>query len=186
MSQSSPNSVPSKSQFAKVLKLLGRVSFWIQLVLGIAASITLLLVTISRNSSEGTNNAWIGLGLFCAVISILILGFRVYWAWRYTRLAKQLQGDFSQKNISKAKVIDRLRLGLIISLCGLLLAFFAAEITTVAVLTKALSQPQGVAVYEPENTVRSLDLFLILADVNLIGAHLLGSINSLGLYNWLD
>ncbi|MGB3533912.1 MAG: DUF3611 family protein [Microcoleaceae cyanobacterium] len=186
MSQSSPGSTPSKTQFAKTLKVLGRISFWIQLVLGIAASITLLLVTISRNNSAGTNNPWIGLGLFLAISSIIVLGFRVYWAWRYTRVAKQLQGDIPKKNISKTKVIDILKLGLIASLIGLLLAFFAAEITTVTVLTKALSQPQGVAVYQPENTVRSLDLFLILADVNLIGAHLLGSINSLGLSNWLD
>jgi heme/copper-type cytochrome/quinol oxidase subunit 2 len=183
---SSSQSPPSKSQFAKILKLLGGISFWIQLILGIAASITLLLVTISRNSSDGMNNPWIGLGLFLAVVSIIVLGFRIYWAWRYTRLAKQLQNNSSQKNISKNKVLNILKLGLIASILGLLLAFFAAEITTVTVLTKALSQPQGVAVYEPENTVRSLDLFLILADINLIGAHLLGSINSLGLSNWLD
>ncbi|MGF1493808.1 MAG: DUF3611 family protein [Microcoleaceae cyanobacterium] len=185
MSRSS-SSTPSKSQFAKVLGILSRVSFWVQLVLGIAAGITLLLVVISRNFSEANNNVLIGLGLFFAGVSIVVLGFRVYWAWRCTRLARRLREKLPAQKISRAEVSDILKVGLITSLGGLLLAFLAAEVTTVTVLTKALAQPQGTAVYEPENAVRSLDLFLILADINLIGAHLLGSISALGLSNWLE
>jgi Protein of unknown function (DUF3611) len=30
-----------------------------------------------------------------------------------------------------------------------------------------------------------MDLFLILAEVNLIGAHILGSVDSLELLNWI-
>ena len=54
------------------------------------------------------------------------------------------------------------------------------------VLKQTLALPQGVAVYRPENVIRSLDLFVVLANVNLIGAHLVGSATSLGLLNWLD
>ncbi len=68
---------------------------------------------------------------------------------------------------------------------GLVLAFVATEITTISVLAKAIAQPQGIAVYDPEKIVREMDLFLILADVNLIGAHILVSIDSLGLLNWI-
>ena len=67
-----------------------------------------------------------------------------------------------------------------------MLAFLAFEVTVIAVLSKVLALPQGVAVYRPENVVRSLDLFVVLASVNLIGAHLVGSATSLGLLNWLD
>jgi hypothetical protein len=63
------------------------------------------------------------------------------------------------------------------------LAFVASEITTIAILAKSLAQPQGVAIYDQEKIVREMDLFLILADVNLIGAHILGSVDSLGLLN---
>jgi hypothetical protein len=67
-----------------------------------------------------------------------------------------------------------------------LLAFLASEVTVIAVLAKALALPQGVAVYKPENVIRSLDLFVVLANVNLIGAHFVGGSTSLGLLNWLD
>jgi hypothetical protein len=75
--------------------------------------------------------------------------------------------------------------GLIVSLIGLLLAFLASEVTVIAVLSKALALPQGVAVYRPENVIRSLDLLVVLANVNLIGSHLIGGATSLGLLNWL-
>jgi Protein of unknown function (DUF3611) len=61
-----------------------------------------------------------------------------------------------------------------------------SEVTVIAVLAKSLALPQGVAVYRPENVIRSLDLFVVLANVNLIGAHLVGSLTSLGLLNWLE
>lgn len=53
-------------------------------------------------------------------------------------------------------------------------------------LSKVIALPQGVAVYRPENVIRSLDIFVVLANVNLIGAHFVGSATSLGLLNWLD
>lgn len=86
-------------------------------------------------------------------------------------------------SINREEVIRVLRVGLTVSLIGLVLAFVASEITTIAILAKSLAQPQGVAIYDQEKIVREMDLFLILADVNLIGAHILGSVDSLGLLN---
>jgi Protein of unknown function (DUF3611) len=79
-----------------------------------------------------------------------------------------------------------LQIGLIVSLIGIFLTFLASEVTVIAILAKALALPQGVAVYRPENVIRSLDIFVVLANVNLIGAHLVGSVTSLGLLEWLD
>ena len=67
-----------------------------------------------------------------------------------------------------------------------MLAFLASEVTIIAVLSKVIALLQGVAVYRPEDVIRSLDLFVVLASVNLIGVHLVGSATSLGLLNWLD
>jgi Protein of unknown function (DUF3611) len=54
-----------------------------------------------------------------------------------------------------------------------LVAFIGSKETVAVVLAKALAQAQGVAVYNPENVIRSLDIFVMLANVNLIGAHFL-------------
>ncbi|MEM7716028.1 MAG: DUF3611 family protein [Cyanobacteria bacterium P01_A01_bin.68] len=179
------SSSPSKQEFAGTFRLLSRISFWIQLALGAVTGILLLLVTFSRKFSD-INNPFIGLGIFLGVCGVIAVGFRIFWAYRYTRLAKQLQLPNSNLHPKKEEIVKVLHIGLIISLVGIGLGFLASVETIIAVLAKTLAQPQGVAVYNPETVVRSIDLLLVLANVTIIGAHFLGSVNSLGLVEWLD
>lgn len=125
-------------------------------------------------------------GVFLGIIGILVLCFRLYWVNRYRRLDKLLQSPNRELHPKKGDVIQVLQIGLIASLIGLLLAFLASEMAVIAVVAKSLALSQGVAVYRPENVIRSLDLFVVLANVNLIGAHFFGSMTSLGLLNWLE
>lgn len=177
--------LPTKKEFAGNLRLISRISYWIHLLLGTASGITLLLVSFSRSFAVKSNSIFFGISIFLAIGALILVGFRVYWALRYTRMSRQLQQPNPNLHPKREEVIRILRIGLIVSLTGLVLAFVASEITTVAVLAKAIAQPQGVAIYDPEKIVREMDLFLILADVNLIGAHILGSVDSLGLLNWI-
>ncbi|KST66766.1 DUF3611 family protein [Mastigocoleus testarum] len=178
-------SPPSKQKFAGVFRMLGRISFWAHILLGGAAGIIILLVMLSRNFSNA-NNSYIGFGIFLAICSILAVGFRIYWAYRYTRLARLLESSDRSVHPQKAEVIEVLRIGLYVSLAGLFIAFLATEQTVIAVLAKSLARPEGVTIYEARIGVRPIDLFLILANVNIMGAHFLGSVNSLGLLDWLD
>lgn len=175
---------PSKQKFAATLLLVSRISFWVQLVLGGISGIAVLLACFSRNVT--TSSSGIGFGIFLAIVGILLLCFRVYWAFRYRKMAKLLQTPNSQNHPKKEEVIQNLRIGLLVSLVGLLIAFIASEATVVIVLSKAVAQPQGVALYQPENVIRSLDIFVILANINVIGAHFFGGITSLGLLYWLE
>jgi uncharacterized membrane protein YidH (DUF202 family) len=177
--------LPSKREFASKFRIISRISYWLHLLLGTASGITLLLVSFSRSFTDESRNIFIVISIFLAIAALVAVGFRVYWAVRYSRMAKRLQQPNPNLHPKREEIIRILRIGLIVSLVGLILAFLASEITTVAVLAKAIAQPQGVAVYDPEKIVREMDLFLILADVNLIGAHLLGSVDSLGLLNWI-
>lgn len=177
---------PTKQEFAATFRIAGRVSFWVQLVLGGISGIALLFASFSRNVTAQTNNPGIGFGIFLAIVGILLLCFRVYWALRYRRLAKRLQTPNSVNHPRKEDVIQVLRIGLIVSLVGLLIAFVGSEATVAVVLAKSLAQPQGVAIYNPENVIRSLDIFVILANVNMIGAHFFGGVTSLGLLEWVE
>lgn len=178
--------LPTKQKFAATFRVVSRISFWVQLALGAFSGIALLLAMFSRNTATRTDNPTIGFGIFLAIVGIFFLGFRIYLAFRYRRLAKRLQAPIPEIQPKKEDIIQVLYIGLIVSLVGMLLAFVASEVTVIAVLSKALALPQGVAVYRPENVIRSLDLFVVLANVNLIGAHLVGGATSLGLLNWLE
>lgn len=178
--------VPTKQQFAATFRMVSRISFWVQLALAAVSGIALLFAMFSRNVTTQTDNPVTGFGIFLAIVGILVLGFRVYLAFRYRRLAKRLQAPNPELHPRREDIIQVLRIGLIVSLVGVLLAFLASEVTVVAVLAKALALPQGVAVYQPRNAIRSLDIFVVLANVNMIGAHFVGGITSLGLLNWLE
>ncbi|WP_036482529.1 DUF3611 family protein [Myxosarcina sp. GI1] len=180
----SRTSVPSKQEFANRFRLLARISYWIHLFLGAVSGIILLLTIFSRSFSE-TNSAVIGLSLFFSLCSIVCVGFRVYWALRYSRLAKRLQNPNPSLHPKRQEIVRVLRIGLIVSLAGLLLAFLASEISTVATLAKAVAKPQSVAVYEREKVVRTLDLLLIFANVNILGAHFFGSVSSFVMFDWI-
>lgn len=124
--------VPSKQEFADRFRLLARISYWIHLLLGAVSGIILLLAMFSRGFSE-TNSAVIGFSLFCSFSAIICLGFRVYWALRYSSLAKRLQNPNTSLHPKRKDIIRVLRIGLIVSLVGLLLAFLASEISTAIV-----------------------------------------------------
>lgn len=182
MNKSATSKLPDKSKFANTFRILSRISYWIHILLGSISGITLLLVFFSRSA---TNNGT-GVGIFIAIFSLIALGFRVYWAYRYRQLAKQLQRVNPDAQPSRTEIIQFLRIGLLASLVGLLLAFIASEISLIALVADAIARPQGVAVYEREHVVRSADLLLILAQLNILGAHFFGSVNSLGLLSWIS
>lgn len=83
-------------------------------------------------------------------------------------------------------MIQALKIGLIVSFVCMLLTFIGAEVSAIALLAKALALPQRLAVYNRENVIRSLDIFVVLANINLIGTHLVESLTSLRLLEWID
>lgn len=187
MTQSERLSQPlTQPEFVASFRFFSRFSFWIQLALSVVSGIALLFAMFSRNLSEPTNNAGIGFGIFLAIVGILLLCFRIFWDFRYRLLGRRLQAANPQFYPSKEDIAQTLRVGLILSLVGLLIAFVASEETVAVVLAKTLAQPQAMAAYTPENVIRSLDLFVTLANVNMIGAHFFGAVTSLGLLNWVE
>lgn len=187
-SESLPQSL-TQPEFVATFRFFSRFSFWIQLALGAVSGIALLFAMFSRNLSEQTNNAGMGFGIFLAIVGILLLCFRIFWDFRYRLLGRRLQVANPQFHPSREDITQTLQIGLTLSLVGLLIAFVASEETVAVVLAKTLAQPQApqaIAAYTPENVIRSLDVFVALANVNMIGAHLFGAVTSLGLLNWVE
>lgn len=182
----STSQLPKKREFASTLQLLARISYWAHLLLGITSGIILSLVVFSRNFSDQTNNIAISFSLVLALVSLVAIGFRVYWALRYRNLAKNLQLANRNLQPNRLEIIRVLRFGLLVSGLGMVLAFVASETAIISIIAKAIAQPQGVVVYNPEKIIRPADLFLVLASLNILGAHFLGSVNSLGLLNWIS
>jgi hypothetical protein len=179
--KSPPQSIsPEIKNVANLLRVTGRFSFWIQLGLAVVCTLTVFFAMTGRNFSEETNQA-IGIGIFWAVCSILVLGFNIYLAFRCTRIAKGLLTLSPERRPKKADTLRLLRLGVIVSLVGILLSLLGAGATIGVLVAKIVSQPPGVAITDPNRIIRGLDVFVTVANVNAIAAHFVGTVSSLWL-----
>jgi hypothetical protein len=176
--------LPSRQKFAGIFRLLGQISYWVHLILGATSAIILGLILFSRRLGNTGSNTAISISIFLTISSLVALGIRIFFAWRYSRLAKQLQLA-TPTQPSRVEIITLLRIGLAISLIGLILAFLASETTVVSIIASAIAQPQSLQIYEPQKAIETADLFLDFVNVTVLGAHALGTVNSLGLLNWI-
>lgn len=174
-------------EIAQMFRLTGWISFWAQLVLGVVAAVILGFASLSRDVATGQQKSvGTGLGIFFAVIAVIALGASLFWAFRYTRISKQLQSSNPNNRPRKADTVQLLRLGLSINLVGLLVGLIGAQAIVGALVAKSLTLPQaGVGVYQidPSRIIRPLDIFVVQANTNTVAAHFAGLIGSLWLLN---
>jgi Protein of unknown function (DUF3611) len=188
---------PNRERIATVLKLVGWLGFWLQLALAGASSLMLAFAITGRSFNRaaaplpgvgvGTysqaTTPGLGIGIFWGIWGVVALLFAVYLFFRLTRFSKSLQDPNS--HVKKVDVFDALRLTVIVSLAGMLLTILGGGATLGVLLAKAIAQPQGVAIYDPSRIIRSLDIFVAMANMNGIAAHFIGTATSLGLLRWL-
>jgi hypothetical protein len=172
---------PTLREIASTFRLTGWISFWVQLVLTVISSAILLFASISNRSptSPGTS-----VGVVLTVCGIGVLGFNMFWAIaRYVSIGRRLDGVPATRP-KKADAIQTLRMGLIASLIGTLLALLGAEAIVGLLFGKAVSQ--GVAGFvntDPAKFIQPLDILVVQASINVILAQFCAISASLWLLN---
>jgi hypothetical protein len=194
-----PTVEPVRDRAAGVLRLVGWLSFWVQLGLAIVAGLMIGVAIGGGNFSRAltpsvatpngvvpaSTTPGISIGMIWAVCGILVLLFNAYLAFRQTRLAARLRRPHSDAHPSKAETLQLLRLGVITGLIGLIVAILGCGATLGVLLSKSIAQPQGVAIYDPNRVIRSLDIFVAMANMDGIVAHFIGMLSFLGVSDWL-
>jgi hypothetical protein len=180
-----PNPLPpAVRRIAGAFRNAGWVSFWGQIVLAVVATLVLLFSTASINVRSGAGNPGTSAGLFFAICGLILVYIGAYWAFRYTRLSRQLQTPDAKVRPKRGDAIQSVQIGLIINLVGMLLTLLGAQAIVGSLLAKSLSQPQGGAIYDPGRItqfIQSLDIFIVQANTNTITAHFVGILASLWL-----
>ncbi|QIZ71364.1 DUF3611 family protein [Oxynema aestuarii] len=183
---------PTVRRVIPALRRVGWISFWVQLVLAVVAGLIFLFsipLAIPRDSpTTVTRNPGAGPGTFFAVLGLVALGISIYWAFRYTRLAKQLEATNPNLRPKKADTVKLIRRGLMVNLVGMLLALLGAEAINGTLLAKSLSS-QGIVFSDPSalsRFIQPLDIFLVLGNTHTIVAHFAGLVTALWLLNWID
>lgn len=187
---------PVVRRAAEALRLTGWISFWAQIVLAVISSVVLLfagssltLSTVANPATPGVPSAAnpeTGVGLFFAVSGLLVLFGGAFWAFRYTRLSRQLRSSSSQARPKRGDAFQLLRTGLIINLAGALLTILGAQAIVGSLVAKSFAQ--GVAIFSgnPLRFINPLDVFLVQANVNIIMAHFIGLVATLWLLRLMN
>jgi amino acid transporter len=180
---------PAIRRISGAFRRFGWVSFWIQLILGVIASLALLFAVASLAGRSQNSNPGASVGLTFSSVGLVAVFAGAFWAFQYVRMGRQLRGD--EKRRPKPKdAIRVLKTGLFISLGGMLLTLIGGEAMVGSLLAKALSQPQGAAVFGLPNNVsqfvQPLDIFVIQANTNILLAHFIGLVFTLWTMNSLD
>lgn len=170
----------ARQNMANTLRITGMISFWLQLGLATTCAISLIFSITGRNFSQETNQG-IGIGIFWAIVGTLLLGFNIYLAFRYGRIGKRLLHPKSELHPKKSDTLRLLKLGIITSSSGIFLNLLGAGATIGVLIAKAVSQPPGVAITDPNQIIRGLDVFVTVANVNGIAAHFAGNVACLWL-----
>ncbi|MDZ8027317.1 MAG: DUF3611 family protein [Nostoc sp. SerVER01] len=175
-----PSLAPETRGIGNTIRLTGWITFWLQLAIGVVSVLALLFALTGRGLVQQQNTG-LGIGIFWAVCGIVVLLFSLYWDFRYTRIGKALENRNSALHPSKPDTTRILRLGIIISLVGILLTLLGAGSTVLVLVAKSISQPPGVAITDPYRIIRPMDVFVAVADITGIAAHYVGTVASLWL-----
>jgi hypothetical protein len=195
---------PKQERIAKILGFAGWGIFWLQLALG-GAAILLVILTISGRSFTReirppagiapTSRApvnysaetipGIGISIFWAVGGILALLFTLYLAFRLTRYAKRLRNLNPELHPKKSQVMKTLRIAVITGLVGMLLFILGGGASLGVLLSKSIIEPPRVGLYDPTRIIRPIDVFIAMANMTGITAHFAETVTCLGLFNWL-
>ncbi|MGG6295581.1 DUF3611 family protein [Leptolyngbya sp. AN02str] len=186
---------------AAILRIAGWFSFIIQISLAAISGVLLLLAVSGRSFNQeivdppGTSSVGVpstqattpglGIGIFWAVSGLVVLLFGIYLAFRLIRFSKRLRNPNPEIHPKRTKVMEVLKLAVMTGLVGLLLTIFGNGATIGVLLAKSVAQPQGVAIYDPNRIIRSLDVFAAAANTLGVTAHFVGLATALGILNWL-
>jgi len=166
------------------------ISFWVQVVLGVVASVIFIFASptlVTRTATAmGTvsiapNPAAAG-GFALGAIALVVLGVSIYQAFLNTKHARRLQAPKGNRP-SRADTIRRLRMGVMVNLFGLGVALVGAETITGQLIGKALlqSNPFNVGMFDPSKFVQALDILVVLGNTHGMFAHFCSLVISLWL-----
>lgn len=171
-----PNIPAALSKITNAFRFYGWVGFWVQLVMAFLSAIALLFALFGQAFSADTHFG-AGVTVFWAMGAIALLVAGILFDLRYIRIAKGLLHEpGGLLHPRKAGAIRLLRLGALVSFVGIVLALLGAGTGVGVLVAKTVSQPPGVAILDSNKIVRAMDVFVVLANVTLIAAHLAGTV----------
>ncbi len=165
------SSKPQK--LARAFVRLGWIGFWLQVVFGMLPVVSTVYLLFFSSTAP---TQWSGLGIAeCLGLGgLLIIGFTIYWFYRYTRLGNRMLDP--EKRPSRTSVINTLWTGLVASCLGILFSMLLLMAEVIRLMIVFMRAPQGgvpviqTEVQDSSSWVSAMDMNGLLADLCVLAA----------------
>jgi len=118
-------------------------------------------------------------GVFSAFVALVLLTAALVIAYRYGKIGKRVENKDPAMRPKKSDTLNLIRVGLVLNLVGMMFAIVGAQALVGISLAKLLTLAPQLIGPNPEQFVNSLDMLIIQANTNTIGAHFAGIATSL-------
>lgn len=179
-SVSSPYTAEVVTNFGNRLRVVGWTVFWVQLLLAVACGLLLQLAQSGR--SPRADQHWFGEPIGWASVALALMGLSLLLGYGYVRLSKHIvRNPNYYLDPRHFWALWFLSLGVLVGLVGVLASFGGVGLSAWHLISKIVSQPPGIAITDPTNFIRVLDILTLIANIALLGGHVMGA----GVTLWL-
>lgn len=169
---------PAIRRIAANFKRVGWASVWIQAVVGVIASILFIFNALEPNAGFTSASADL-----LTTIGLLTIFISAFWGFRYVLLGRKLGTTNPDLRPKPKAAIRAIRIGISISLIGMLITIFGAEIVIADLWTRSLRQVAiGVNTQDTSAFINAADIAVVFSVINAIFAHYVGLCASI----WLE
>jgi len=172
--------IKTAKNLAGNLRFFGWIEFWAQFVL--ALIIALLLAFASSGTAFSPSKTGFGDAIYWAYVGFGFLCPAVLLAFYYTRESRNVVASPTAYLLhDKRLAFWYLWVGLVLSQSGIFVSFVGVALSISLLVVKTISQPPGIAITNPNNIIRALDVFVLISNFMLLVAHFIGVVTALWL-----
>jgi cytochrome b561 len=165
---------------ANNLRFFGWLEFWVQFVL--ALIIALLLAFASSGTAFSPSKTGFGDAIYWAYVGFAFLCPAVGLAFYYTLASRHVVASPTAYLLhDKRLAFWYLWVGLVLGQLGVFVSFVGVALSISLLVVKTISQPPGIAITDPNNIIRALDVFVLISNFILLIAHFIGVVTALWL-----
>lgn len=170
---------PAIRRIAANFKRIGWASVWVQTVIGVIASILFVFNALEPNAGFSSASA----DLF-TTIGLLTIFVSAFWGFRYVLLGRKLSTTNPDLRPKPKDAIRAIRIGISISLIGMLITIFGAEVVIADLWTRSLRQVATFGALSQDSSafINAADIAVVFSVINAIFAHYVGLCASI----WLE
>lgn len=158
---------------ARRIRLMGWMGFWLDFVL---AFLTAPLLAFGAVGQSISSTIWVSDPIHWGFVGLGLLFASLFLDFFSTIASAKLMADPSGfLSDDRPAKLWFLGAGSLINVFGSVVSFIGVGLSIALLVAKTVSQPPGIAITDPDKIVRALDIFILMANFNLLLAHFIGA-----------